>query len=42
MAQKNDLYGIGILILKMVLNKSIDYSIEELKKFNPNNTFNGP
>ncbi len=43
MALKNDVYGVGILIMKIFLkNKSISYTDDQLKNNNPNITQKGP
>jgi hypothetical protein len=42
MAVKNDIYGIGILIMKMILNKSVEYTGIEILQNNPNIVEKGP
>jgi hypothetical protein len=42
MAVKNDIYGIGILIMKMLLNKSVKYSGKDILQNNPNEVEKGP
>jgi hypothetical protein len=36
MAIKNDIYGIGIMIMRLILKKSVIYTKEEILKHNPN------
>ncbi len=36
MAIKNDIYGIGIMIMRLILKKSVVYTKEEIENNNPN------
>ncbi len=38
----NDIYGVGIMIMRMILKKSVEYTQEEILNNNPNVFIKGP